>query len=96
MYKAEHTSTSVKVHESALLDAIYVSTNTNNKLELHAKFQRVIDLENKNTLFDYVEISLTRAQVEVLMSGITKVLEKIDVEELEEVYFDVEDSEFIS
>jgi hypothetical protein len=68
----------------------------NNKLELHAQFQRVIHLADNSTLFDYVDISLTRAQAEVLMAGITKVLEKLDVEELEEAYFHVEDSEFIS
>ena len=93
---SEHARIRVDVHESAHLKTIYTSTNHNNKLEINAQFQRVVDLADKRVMFDYVDISLTRAQAEVLMAGITKVLEKIDVEELEEAYFHVEDSEFIS
>ena len=96
MWKTEHTRTSVEVHESALLDVIHTSTSMNNKLKLHAQFKRVLDLADNRTLFDYVDISLTTAQAKVLVNVITKVLEKIDVKELEEFYFHVEDSEFIS
>jgi hypothetical protein len=48
-------------------------------------------------VFDSVILSLTRIQAEALMAGLTKIIEKIDTDDVIEdaTYLDVESGEFI-
>ena len=82
--RSEHTRTQIDIAESAQLSIVYASIGWNDHLIVSAEFQRILDMADGKTIFDKVELNLTRVQAEALIASITKVLEKIDTEEIED------------
>jgi len=95
--RSEHTQTHLDIPASAGLESVYATNRINGTLIIQTEFQRILRMADGVRVFDSVILSLTRIQAEAFMAGLTKIIEKIDTDDVIEdgTYLDVESGEFI-